>query len=220
MTSLMTPLGLSGATTAGYILFYTGYSKKTKSLQLSQNLLDVFLLRKSLGHTLVELNKALSLSGLTTLLISCLPSSVMPLSVDDRKDLWNKSLYILLGHTAYSTIKYYGSNHIPRITDGLFSNPISNLMKKETRVKGVKQTSLILGTLSQAALITNKFDYKPELKYLTMLSAVIGGTAHFYTMELDYKWVLQVRPYAYLPFPICAVAAAACARSYLTDSPL
>lgn len=94
----------------------------------------------------------------------------MPLSVDDRKDLWNKSLYILLGHTAYSTIKYYGSNHIPRITDGLFSNPISNLMKKETRVKGVKQTSLILGTLSQAALITNKFDYKPELKYLTMLS--------------------------------------------------
>ena len=25
-------------------------------------------------------------------------------------------------------------------------------------------------------------------------------------MEIDFKWVLQVRPYAYLPFPLAALA--------------
>ena len=116
---LTSDLTIIGLTTAGYILFYTGYSKKTKSLQvrdqasiatakasvilssffvcilcltplvcaplplsflqqLKQNLLDVFLVRKSLDHTLVELNKALSLSGLTTLLISCIPTACLP----------------------------------------------------------------------------------------------------------------------------------------------
>ena len=32
------------------------------------------------------------------------------------------------------------------------------------------------------------------------------GVAHFYTMEIDYKYVLQVRPFAFLPFPLALVA--------------
>ena len=31
------------------------------------------------------------------------------------------------------------------------------------------------------------------------------GIAHFYTMEIDYKFNLGVRPYAYLPFPLAAI---------------
>ena len=34
---LLSPVGITGWTTAGYIIFYTGYSKKTKSLQVSMN---------------------------------------------------------------------------------------------------------------------------------------------------------------------------------------
>ena len=34
---------------------------------------------------------------------------------------------------------------------------------------------------------------------------MVLGVSHFYTMEIDFKGVLQVRPYAYLPFPLSAV---------------
>jgi hypothetical protein len=39
---------------------------------------------------------------------------------------------------------------------------------------------------------------------LLALSTTVLGMAHFYTMEIDYKYVLQVRPYALLPFPLAA----------------
>ena len=87
-------------------------------------------------------------------------------------------------------------------------------------MKGVKQTSLILGSLSQCALLTNKLEYASAFKSLTAACAVVGGTAHFYTMELDYKWVLQVRPYAYLPFPLCALATYATLNSYIAGGPM
>jgi len=41
---------------ASFLAFYTGYSKANKNYRPSY-LLDVLLVRKSLDHTLVELNK-------------------------------------------------------------------------------------------------------------------------------------------------------------------
>ena len=32
--------------------------------------------------------------------------------------------------------------------------------------------------------------------------AVVFSIGHFWTMEVDFKYKLQVRPYAYLPFPL------------------
>ena len=40
---------------------------------------------------------------------------------------------------------------------------------------------------------------KLEFKAL-ILSSTLLGLGHFYSMEIDFKGVLQVRPYAYLPF--------------------
>ena len=42
--------------------------------------------------------------------------------------------------------------------------------------------------------------------YMTCYASVTLGILHFYLMEIDYKWNLQVRPYAYLPFPLAALA--------------
>jgi len=50
------------------LVFYTAYSKQTKRLDMSL-LLDVLFFRRGLDHTLVELNKVISLVGLSMFLI-------------------------------------------------------------------------------------------------------------------------------------------------------
>ena len=41
--------------------------------------------------------------------------------------------------------------------------------------------------------------------YMCLNIAVVAGIIHFYTMEIDPLFVLHVRPYAYLPFPLSAI---------------
>lgn len=65
---------------------------------------------------------------------------------------------------------------------------------------GMKKLSIILGTFGQLALSAGYWGYI-GMRFLCWLGVGLG-TAHFYTMEIDYKWVLQVRPYAYLPFAL------------------
>mmetsp|Transcript_3987 Transcript_3987/g.11593 ORF Transcript_3987/g.11593 Transcript_3987/m.11593 type:complete len:117 (-) Transcript_3987:31-381(-) len=64
--------GVFGSVLAAYVLLYTAYSKQSKKLSLRQ-LLDVILVRVSLDNTLVELNKAVSLAGLTCLAFAYCP---------------------------------------------------------------------------------------------------------------------------------------------------
>jgi len=84
-----------------YLAFYTAYSKQEK--KLSHTLL-INVLTMSHGSTfdtlLVELNKALSLAGLTVL---CL-AFIFPAG-DLRASLCTHALGMLLVHTAYSTFK-------------------------------------------------------------------------------------------------------------------
>jgi len=49
---------------ASYLVFYTGFDKQTKSLNLSL-LWDVLAFRRSVEFTIVEINKVLALSGVT-----------------------------------------------------------------------------------------------------------------------------------------------------------
>ena len=56
------PYTTSLAVTASYLIFYTAYDKVKKTLVL-QNLKDLVSLGRGLDWTLVELNKAISLSG-------------------------------------------------------------------------------------------------------------------------------------------------------------
>ena len=170
-------LTISSGVSLSYLLLYTAYDKTKKQLEL-KNLTDLVTLNRGLDWTLVEINKALSLTGLTTLLLSFLPQFE-----GEQKDLLFSSIGMLWVHTVYSSYKFY-------------SLSLQRLLKEKT----IKKLSVALGVAGQAALIAGFWGY---ISYPALvLSGVTLGISHFYTMEIDYKGVLQVRPYAYLPFPL------------------
>jgi len=78
---MLAALAVSAVNLGLYLAFYTAYSKATKALD-SALLWDVLYVRKSLDFTLVELNKVISLTGLT---------NVRPLACDSltfRSSFW------------------------------------------------------------------------------------------------------------------------------------
>jgi len=83
---------ISVASFASYVAFYTAYSKSSKTLEFAL-LLDVFAFRKGIDHTLVELNKALSLAGLTVLLLAFCPG----LEESRWGLLWSAMVQVTLG---------------------------------------------------------------------------------------------------------------------------
>lgn len=176
---LNNPYVLSGGIAASYFAFYTAYDKKTKTLVLS-NLSDLVTCKRGLDWSLVEANKALSLSGLTTMLLAYLPECE-----EMRGDLLWISMVTLWGHSAYSFYKFYQFD-----------------IRKVLSEKWMKRISVLLGSAASLALAAGNFN---QLTMGVMAASTTAlGLAHFYTMEIDYKYVLQVRPFAYLPFPLAA----------------
>ena len=171
----MSSYAITGLVTVSYFGLYTGYDKKTKKLKPS-NLKDLVTLNRGLDWTLVECNKAISLSGLTVFL-----AAFMPPFEAQGKELLFQGMSMLWAHTAYSLYKFYGYS-----------------LKKLMKEKRVKQISVALGTAGQLALSAGYWGYIS--KEALVLGSTVLGVSHFYTMEIDYKGVLQVRPYAYLPF--------------------
>lgn len=97
------------------------------------------------------------------------------------------SMNLLWYHSNYSIYKFYQFK-------------IDKLRKE----KPIKQLSVAFGALGQTALLAG---FTGKISYPAMiLSASTLSIAHFWTMEVDYKYRLQVRPYAYLPFPLAAAA--------------
>jgi len=80
----------------------TAYDKTSKKL-VFKNLIDLVTLGRGLDWTLVELNKAISLCALTTLILS-----FMPFQGVDGKQLYFMSLMSLVIHSIYSIYKFYG----------------------------------------------------------------------------------------------------------------
>ena len=174
---LTRPLILCSSITASYVLFYTAYDKVDKKIKVS-NLADFFSCRRGIDWTLVEANKAISLSGLTIMLISFLPELN-----HSRKELLFHGMSLLWIHSVYSSYKFYQ-----------FS------LKKVLSDKAIKQLSIALGTLGQLSLSLGYWGY---ISFDSLVaSSIVLGISHFWTMEVDYKYKLQVRPYAYLPFPL------------------
>jgi len=93
------PYVTSLAVTASYLLFYTAYDKVKKTLVI-KNLTDLVSLNRGLDWTLLELNKAISLSGMTTMLLAFLPQ------FQEQGNI----LYIIL-----STVLYFYCCTRPRI---------------------------------------------------------------------------------------------------------
>jgi hypothetical protein len=194
---LNNPYVLSGGIAASYFAFYTAYDKKSKKL-VWKNLSDLVTGNRGLDWSLVEANKALSLSGLTTMLLAYLPEFA-----EQRRDLLRISMVTLWGHGIYSFYKFYQFD-----------------IRKVLSDKSIKRLSVLLGAGAQLALAAGNFN---QLTIGAMAaSTTVLGIAHFYTMELDYKNVLQVRPFAYLPFPLAAFVlyTVLSNRSFLHDEKL
>jgi len=68
----MSATAVSGLVAVSYLGFYTAYDKNTKKIRLA-NLQDMLTVNRGWDWTLVEANKALSLTALTTTLLSFLP---------------------------------------------------------------------------------------------------------------------------------------------------
>jgi hypothetical protein len=180
-------LSISAGIGLSYIGLYTGYDKATKTLK-SELVIDFFTLRRGWDWTLVEANKALSLTGLTTMLVSFLPLHLfggLSKKVELRKELLLQSMSMLWLHSCYSMYKFYG-----------------NSPKRILEDKPLKQASIFLGMCGQMALIGGYWGFIS--KEALVAFATCFGVSHFYTYELDYKGILQVRPSAYLPFPLAA----------------
>ena len=67
-----------------------------------------------------------------------------------------------------------------------------------------KQISIATGAIAMSSIYAYLFEMS-GIQALCLMSMVFG-IIHFYTMEIDYKFILQVRPYAYLPFATAALA--------------
>lgn len=148
---------------------------------MAQNLADLLLARRGLDWTLVEMNKAISLSGLTCMMLSFLPYGTK----EDKRTLLWLSMNSLWVHSVYSTYKFYSFDLQRFLTEKL-----------------IRRVSICLGAMGQVAL---SLGFWGQIPYDALIgSATVLGMSHFWTYEVDYKYVLQVRPYAYLPFPLAA----------------
>ena len=107
-------------------------------------------------------------------------------------------------HAIYSSWKYYGTK-VPYLTTfPLIFKELGDKNKK-TQLVGIKKISCFFGSASLFFLASHV--YAPEWD-----TAVIGilclftGVIHFYTMEIDYKYVLRVRTTGNLAFLYCSLA--------------
>jgi hypothetical protein len=94
---------------ASYLLFYTAYSKMNKTLEL-ELLVKVLTVSEGLEHTLIEMNKAISLAGLTVLALAFGPGFDSM-----RWELLWHAMVLLWSHSCYSAFQFYGGTHIPKI---------------------------------------------------------------------------------------------------------
>lgn len=204
----------------GYLAFYTAYSKTEKRLKPSQ-LIEILTFRGGVDKFFVEMNKAISLSGLTTLCLAFCPfidmlsfgvkvdgfQSGLPLS----RELLISALIQIQIHSLYSLYKYYGTLNIPPIDSLPGIKQIATALKmrskpkfKEGKLVKWRQTSNVSGLVGELAMYTWLFAYADFVT--TGVVTVLLGLTHFYLMEIDIKWVLRVRPFAYLPFIVGPLA--------------
>jgi hypothetical protein len=172
---------LAGGVTLSYLVLYTGYDKTTKRLSL-KNLTDLVTCGRGIEWTLVELNKLISLAGITTLLMSFIPDFK-----SQSRGLLGISMVTLWTHSVYSMYKWYGFK-------------ISKVLED----KPIKKLSILLGVGGQLSIVSGFYGYS-SFATLALASTALS-IGHFWTMEVDYKYKLQVRPYAYLPFVLAIPA--------------
>jgi|AntAceMinimDraft_5_1070358.scaffolds.fasta_scaffold60906_2 hypothetical protein len=92
---------------------------------------------------------------------------------------------------------------IPQLSDWK-TWPWNDLKDKKNYMTGVKKISILAGSFAQQAQLYGVFFTSGSS--LAFAFAITMGTLHFYSMEIDFKGILQVRPFAFLPFPLALLA--------------
>eukprot|EP00123_Amoebidium_parasiticum_P019628 comp28285_c0_seq1/m.47193 comp28285_c0_seq1/g.47193 ORF comp28285_c0_seq1/g.47193 comp28285_c0_seq1/m.47193 type:complete len:209 (-) comp28285_c0_seq1:279-905(-) len=195
----MSALLVTGGVFAYYLFLYTAYCKTKKTLDFAL-LTEVLTVSKGVDHTLVQMNKVISLVGITILALAFLPmfSSM-------RYDLLIHASYLLWTHTAYSTYKYWDSPNIPvfPLSGWSIGATLSDLKAEPKRwVAGMRKVSFWCGFFGQLIILAWNFGLVGTTVGVCVGLMLLSHT-HFYTMEVDFKGVLQVRPAAFLPFLLC-----------------
>jgi len=176
---------------------YTGYSKTTQSISFPL-LVDVLLLRKGVLHSAVELNKVISLVAILMLGVSQ-SRTLVHLMSDGASSLLQYSLCLVVVHSIFSAV-YFGSQRSIQSDLAMATSAVDTLVRGNTRKRMdlLRAGSIILGVASSALLVA-AFN-SVLLWVLFMLLAAWLALAHFWSMEVDYKLQLQVRPAACIVF--------------------
>ena len=167
-----TPLALriSSVVTLSYATLHTAYDERGRTLALSQ-LVDVLLVRRSVGSTLAELDQLLLLTGTTLLGIA-----FFPLLEALRMDLLGYAMVQLSLHGCYAA-------YVSAVTGA-----------KALGVRGrtgIKKVSLALGAIGQLALVATYSAMVHEKQ--GGIVALIAWALHQYTLTLDRRGEAQVR---------------------------
>ena len=122
-----------------------------------------------------------------------------------RFDLLVSAIIHILVHLVYSAYRYYGTPNIDYISK--FPKILGQLTSAEVRKrgKGIKKMSIILGICATLAVIATLMGWISSFKAACLLCVGLG-MSHFYFMEIDTKFELQVRPFALLTFPLAFIA--------------
>ena len=167
-----------------FLALYTQFDKQTKTIK-PQMLIDIITMKNGYRNFLVENNKVLALNGLTILGLAFLNffSHI-------QHDLIMYGLLQIILHSGFSAYDFYGTPKMPSL----------EMWKsfKGGQAKHVKKFSIVAGVVAYQSLIAYYFKYLDA--YNTGVLTMFFGVVHFYLMEIDFRWVLGVRPYGFLPF--------------------
>lgn len=177
------------------LIGYTGYSKQTKQLSAPQ-LLDVLLARKGILHSAVELNKVISLVALMLLGISQ-SSLFLKLLHCHITDILELSVGLVVAHSVFSSV-YFGSQRSASNDLAMAKAAWQTIKQGPTRKRMdlLRAASIVLGAISSALLLAALGSLL--LGWLFLQLAAWVAVLHFWTMEVDFKMQLQVRPAAYI----------------------
>ena len=70
--------------------------------------------------------------------------------------------------------------------------------RNQGTLRNLKKVSVLLGATANMLLWAWVFDYSSWV--VTGLLGLVAACAHFYFMEIDFQWIMQIRPYGWTPF--------------------
>jgi hypothetical protein len=160
----------------------TGFESPNSGWHLDR-IINVLTFKPNVDFTLVELNKILSTTALTMILLSWLPSFS-----GKNHQILQIALPCTIIHQIFSVNKYFGFN-LKRIMDS----------------RGDLKLALIAGFCANVALVLRYLN-KIQDHHL-MLATLIGGTLHYYFMKTGWNGgALNVKAFGYIPFIIAPIA--------------